>query len=95
MQHIINLGEYMNFGQTVQHLGGFGWPPVVKGAMKVFMKAAKLGGIWCKMYDASELMMCLVTRQQHVDVCEQKWPLWLQSGPSGCKVTLQVVKWPF
>ena len=42
------------------------------------MKAAKLGGVWCQMDDASELMMCLVMRQQHVDIFEQKWSLLLQ-----------------
>jgi hypothetical protein len=78
VQHIINLGEYMNFGQTVQHFGGFGWPPVVEGTKKVFMEAAKLGGIWCKMDDASALMICLAMRQQHVDIFEQKWSWLLQ-----------------
>ena len=70
----------MNFGQTVQHLGGFGWPPAVEGAKKVLMKAAKLGGVWCKMDDASELMMCLVRQQQRVDIFEQNWPLLLHES---------------
>ncbi|MFM7984201.1 MAG: hypothetical protein ACKPKO_33250, partial [Candidatus Fonsibacter sp.] len=78
VQQTINLGEYKNFGQTVQHLGGFGWPTAVEGAKKVFMKAAKLGGIWCNIADASELMMSLVMRQQRVDIFEQRWSLLLQ-----------------
>ena len=72
MQQVINLGEYMNFGQTVQHLGGFGWTPAVEGAKKVFIKATELGGIWCKMDEANELCMRLIMRTQHVDILEQK-----------------------
>ncbi len=32
------------------------------------------------MEDASELMMCLIMRQQHVDIFEQKWSLLLQDS---------------
>ena len=63
----------MTFGNLVDSLGGWKWPPAVKGAKLVAGKCAKLGGKWLYRESFSEMTFYLKLKHVHREVLTQKW----------------------